>query len=200
MAGTAKNYDVAHIHQGTGDLWIIGGGAPTDSAQRLTLDATTGTPDATAHPSSIHLGLWDKELSFSLVPKFGEIMADQATGPIESVVISETGKLSVELKQLDPQVIQQGMAMGAYSTASGYAQLTFGGTVVVPFVCVAAIAPKRGAAGKFIVYMLYNAKGTVGLSTVMGKSKDSIYKAEFDGFTDLTRTAGRQIGIMYETK
>jgi len=39
----------------------------------------------------------------------------------------------------------------------------------------------------------------LGLSTTVGRAKASVYKAQFKGQSDLTRTPGRQMGIVYET-
>lgn len=203
MAGTPKNYDVTHIHQGPGDLWIIGGGAPADSATpQLTL-AVDGTPDATAHPSSIHLGLTDSAITMTITPKIEDIMADQADGPVDRFLtnISEMA-IEAELQQLDPTIMQNAIPFGVYSTAGGYKQLTFGGQpipVAASAPCVALIAPKRAVAGKYIVTVLFKATGMVGLSTTIGRAKKAIYKSQWKGLTDLTRAAGRQIGVMYET-
>ena len=60
MAGTAKDYTVSEIICGYGNLWAIGV-APTNSAVQLTLSAN-GTPDATAHPGSVHLGMVESSI------------------------------------------------------------------------------------------------------------------------------------------
>ncbi len=89
--------------------------------------------------------------------------------------------------------------MGVYAAAAGYRQLTFGGQALPAGICIACIAPKRSDPTKYLVAILFAAHGTVGLSTAVGRAKASIYKAQFKGMNDLARTAGRQMGVLYET-
>jgi hypothetical protein len=200
VAGTAKNYDVTRIHQGPGDLWIIGGGVADSATPQLTI-ATDGTPDATAHPASVHLGSHESAVTIAVTPKIDEIMIDQADGPVARFIQSLEMSLEVELKQLDPTIIQNCAPMGTFATSAGYKQLTFGGQAPTAFtpVCVAFIAPKRAVASKFVVSVIFSAQGMLGLNTQAGRAKASMYKAQFKGLTDLTRTAGRQMGVVYET-
>jgi hypothetical protein len=202
MAGTTRNYDIVHMHQGPGDLWIIGN-PPVDSASpQLTL-ASDGTPDATAHANSIHMGGTDSAITIVTKPKIEAINIDQADGPVDDYLVSQEMSIEAELVQLDPALMQNAVPYGVYSTqtgASGYKQLTFGGQALSStFPCIACIAPKRAAPGKYIVAMLFKARGSIGLSTTIGRSKKTVYKAQFDGRIDLTRSAGRQMGIVYET-
>lgn len=197
MAGTAKGYDATHVHQAPGDLWIIGT-PPTDSAVRLTL-ATDGTPDSAAHPSSICLGLCEAGIDFDWKGKYGDISADQVTAPIDRVLIDETATITTELSQQAVDLLQQALSTGTYATASGYKQLTFGGTYIDPSVCIAAISPKRAGSGLFIVSMLFKCNSIGGLQVRHAKAKKSTHKIQFSGLVDLTRTAGKNIGVHYET-
>ncbi len=197
MAGTAKAYVPAAMNQGPGDIWIIGT-PPSDSAQRLTL-AADGTPDATAHPSSIHLGATTGPITFNLKNKAKDIMADQFDAPIDKFVEAVEGTLEAEMAQQSVDLLQQAFSTGVYSTGTGYKQLTFGGIAQVPSVCVAAIAPKRMGAGLFLVSLLYKVATTDGFTVTYGRAKQSAHKLTFHGMVDITRTAGRQIGVQYET-
>jgi len=199
MAGTGTAYSAAKIHQGPGDLWIIGGGVVDSATPQLTI-GTDGTPDATAHPASVHLGYTESAIAMAYTPKLVDITADQAPAPIARYGEAEKMALSAEVKQLDLVMLQSCAGMGVYSTASGYDQLTIGGITAVPSVCVALIAPKRGAAGKYIVVILFAATGQVGLGFSAGRAKSSFNKVEFEGLADPTRVAGRQIGVVYITK
>jgi hypothetical protein len=202
MAGTPTNYDVAQIHQGPGDLWIIGaGGAVADSATpQLMLDGLL--PDATAYPNASHLGAADGATTIAAVPKMEEIRIDQADAPVAFFQTQLEMSLETELKQLDPAMIQNVAPFGVYSTAtgaSGYKQLTFGGAGQASPLCVAFIAQARAVPGKVVVAVLFNAIGFLGLNTQVGRAKASIYKAQFKGQADLTRAAGRQVGVVYTT-
>jgi len=203
--GTTTNYDVTHIQQGPGDLWIVGGGVADSPTPQLTLDpvGSLWTPDSTAYPSSVHLGAADGATTIAVTPKMEEIKIDQCDAPVGFFLQSLEMSLEVELKQLDPALIQNCAPFGAYAhqASPGYSQLTFGGLAggSPTGLCVAFISNKRGASGKVVVAILFNAVGQLGLSTTVGRAKQSIYKAQFKGFADLTRTAGRQVGVIYET-
>ncbi|HWE50467.1 MAG TPA: hypothetical protein VG273_11780 [Bryobacteraceae bacterium] len=198
MAGTAKGYDVTAIHQGPGDLWIIGT-PPIDSAQRLTLTAADGTPDATAHPNSICLGTTEGGITFTNKVKLSDITVDQAEAPVDTYMDQMEATIEAELSQQSVDLLQNALTTGVYSTASAYKQVTFGGISIVPSVCVAAISPKRTGTNLWIVSMLFKVVSKGGITVMLSRSKKSTHKVQFGGLADLGRTAGRQIGIHYET-
>jgi hypothetical protein len=197
MAGTAKDFKVSEIHQGPGDLWVIGT-PPDDTEQRLTL-AADGTPDAIAHPMSIHLGAIASAITVSIQPKIEPIKLDQYDAAVDVFVSELDAKIEAEMAQSETQKLQRALGVATYSTAAGYKQITFGGTSVVPTFCVAAISPKRTDATKYIVGMLYRVSATGGIQITISRTKTSFYKVAFTGLCDLERAAGRQIGIVYET-
>jgi hypothetical protein len=197
--GTVKGYDTTAIHQGPGDIWLIGGGPPSDSVQRLTLDEPTGTPDTTAHPSSICLGTTESGITFTTKVKLSDITVDQAEAPVDSYMDQLECTIEAELSQQSVDLLQNALTTGVYSTAAGYKQLTFGGISIVPSVCIAAISPKRTGSTLWIVSMLYKCISKGGITVMMSRSKKSAHKAQFSGLADLSRTAGRQIGVHYET-
>jgi hypothetical protein len=88
--------------------------------------------------------------------------------------------------------------VGSYSTATGYKQLTFGGAPnPIPF-CVAAIAAKRSDPTKAIVACLYRVMPTEGVELKMSRKSPMTYTAKFTALADISRTAGKQIGIVHE--
>jgi hypothetical protein len=196
---TTKGYDVTAIHQGPGDIWIIGT-PPTDSGQRLTLDPTTGTPDATAHPLSICLGTTESGVQFAVKTKIDPIKIDQAEAAVDAYLQELDATIDCELSQQSVHLLQNALSTGVYSTtALTFEQITFGGNSIVPTVCVAAISPKRTGTNLWIVSMLYKVYSAGGIQINMARAKKSMHKVQFNGLADLTRTAGRQIGIHYET-
>jgi len=207
MAGTTptpKNYDITHIQQGPGDLWILGaGGIILDSATPQVVQAADGTPDSNTYASAVHLGTTTGSMTIVATPKMEDIKVDQADGPVARYLTELEMSIEADLAQLDPAILQEGVPFATYSTVAspGYKQLAFGGLGgLIPPVCVCVIAQKRGvAAGKYVVSVLFNAHGTVGISTAIGRSKAASVKAQFKAITDLTRTAGRQMGVIYET-
>lgn len=200
MAGTATDFNIAKIHQGAADLWIIGGGVVDSATPQLTI-ATDGTPDATAHPLSIHLGSFEDAAVVTVQPKWDDITIDQTDGVVARFVPEVKLGIEVTLKQLDPSIMQYCAGVGTYATASGYKQITYGGLPAssITDYCVALIAKKRAVAGKYLVAILFKAQGVAGISTPIGKSKSTSYKAQFMGLDDMSRTAGRRQGVFYET-
>jgi len=197
MGGSAKNYAITDIIQGPGDVWMIGT-APTDANVRLTL-ASDGTPDATAHPGSYHMGLIQGAVSTAIKPKLSEITADQFDSAVDTRVTELDGKIEATMAQLESQKIQWALGMGTYSTGSGCKQVTFGGLLSVPKTCVAVISPSRANPGMYVVSVLYIAVPMGGFSFSMGRAKEAQYKAQFQGLTDLTRTPGQMTGVIYQT-
>lgn len=198
MAGTAKDLNVNEIHQGPGDLWVIGT-PPNDAAVRLTLDAATLTPDSIAHPASVHLGAIASAITFVVTPKIEPIKLDQFDAPVDVFIAELDVKIEAEMAQTEMQKLQRAIGVATYSTAAGYKQATFGGTSVVPTLAIAAISPKRTDATKAIVALLYRVAATGGIQIMISRTKTSFYKVQFIGLTDLARTAGKQIGVVYET-
>jgi hypothetical protein len=185
--------------QGPCDLWIIGS-PPSDATQRLTLDAATLTPDATTHPASVHLGLIDGDTKVTMAAKKEDIRADQFAGVLDQFVTEEEMMVEADLKQLEATKIQQILAgLSVYSTAAGYKQNTFGGLNLPAKVAFAVIAPKRNDATKAHVCVLYSAIFEASVAFPLGRKSPSKYQLKVKGLADPTRTAGRNIGILYET-
>lgn len=205
MAGTTKNYAPSQVQIGPGDVWVIGT-APTDTAIRLTL-AANGTPDATAHPSSVHLGVLTSATTLDVKPKMADISADQFEISVDSFLTELEAKLDTEISQLTSVLLAQLLGIGVYGTgtnsnpvaSTNYAQITFGGIYTVPKACIAVISPSRQNSQLYNVAVLYLAYSAGGLKFSLGKEKASTIKATFAALADLTRTAGRMVGVVYQT-
>ena len=197
MAGTVKSYTPSEIIQGPGDVWFIPT-PPTDANVRLTL-ASDGTPDSTAHPSSIHLGLMAGATTTTVKPKIAEVTADQYDAPVDSYLDELDAKVEADMAQTESSLLQRVLGVAAYSAGSGYEQLTFGGINTVPQGCIAVISPSRANPAQYVVSVLYKAVATSGFSLALGRAKAASYKASFTGLTDFTRTLGQQVGVLYQT-
>jgi hypothetical protein len=201
MAATARNYDVTQIHQGPGDLWVLPlTVAPSDSAVRLTL-AADGSVDSVAHAGAICLGLTKGGITFAIKQKFSDISVDQFDAPVDTYIDDTEASLEAELSQQGITLLQNAYTTGVFSTVAspGWNQLTIGGTSIVPQACIAAISPKRTGAGLWIVSCLYQASAQGGLQAIMARNKASSHKVMFKGQSVPSRTAGKQIGVHYET-
>ena len=198
---TAKDYTPAEIQQGPANLWIVGT-PPVDATPRLTLAADL-TPDATAHPLSLGLGLTESAVTMTITPKIEAIRADQADGPVDFYCVSLESKLEATLNQAAFDKLTQALGLGtaAYLSDSEttYEQIGLGGLSAAGQFAVAAIAPKRSDATKVWVGMIYKVISSDGISIQMSRAKPATYKVTFTGLCDLARTAGKQQGIVYET-
>lgn len=200
MAGTAKGYDATKIEQGPGDLWLIGT-APADSATPQLTIAADGTPDATAHPGSINFGELSAGITTIITPKLEQVIPDNVDAAVMVYLAQVAMKIEASLLQYDHSLLQYVLGgSGTYAAAGGYKQITVGGcTAVVPTYCWAAISPKRATPTKFKVSVLFNGYSSGPLSLLLSKGKHTDYKITLDGLADLTRVAGRQLGVVYET-
>jgi len=200
MAGVLKNYDLTQIVQGPCDLWLIPNAyAPSDSALRLTL-ASDLSPDATAQPGCIHLGSVASAVTTGLKPKVANIVLDQYDAPVDGYTEMLTATIEAEMAQTTSELLGIFLGVGTYSqVASTSDQITFGGNLVVPTYCIAAISPAKENPLEAWVSMLYQCVSTGGFEVTMGRKKPSYYKVQFQGIESLTRTPGQAMGIIYKT-
>jgi hypothetical protein len=114
-----------------------------------------------------------------------------------------TAKLEATLTQSAFTKLQQALGLSTYTIQGGgtpaWEQVGIGGVTSPMEFCVAAIAPKRSNSAKAWVACLYKVISSDGLSVLVSRAKPSTYKVTFTGLADLSRTAGRQTGIVYET-
>jgi hypothetical protein len=196
MAGTSKDIQATEIHQGPGDLWVIGT-APLDATPRLTL-ASDGTPDAVTHGTCVHLGAL-QDCVTRVKPAINTIGLDTLDCPFDIYLGDLTAEFEATFAQTEMQKLQRALGVGTYGSGSGYKQVTFGGTLVVPTYCMAAIAPKRLNAAQHNVAVLFSAAPAGGFQVIFGRSSPSLYKGKWIALADMTRTAGKRVGNIYET-
>jgi hypothetical protein len=165
-----------------------------DATPRLTL-ATDGTPDSGTHTAT-HLGLTAGPITTTAKPGLVKITADQADAEVDAYASKMDMEVETELSQLSTPKLQRILGVGVYSIGGGYKQFTFGGIQTVPTICLAFISPRRAAPTKFAYSLLYNGASVGPLSFMFGRAKPATYKAKFKGASDLTRTAGQQIGLI----
>jgi len=196
VAGTAKDIQVTEVHQGPGDLWVIGT-PPVDATPRLVL-AGDGTPDSVTHGTCIHLGALT-EATTRVKPAVHMLELDQLDAPFDIYLGEVNAELEASFAQVEMSKLARALGVGNYGSGSGYKQVTFGGTLVVPTFCLAAVSALKDAALKHIVSVLFKAAAAGGFQVVFGRGQASLYKCNFVGLSDLTRTAGKQLGNVYRT-
>ncbi len=193
---------VPDIHQGPGFLWygvqLPGAGA------RLLVDAS-GNP---TQGSPMPMGSSEGAATFHMEAKIEEIVIDQETAPVDSVMTAENAYIEAMLKESALIKVLKALAHATYSSgtdaglpvgAQAFEQLTVGGLVALPQAALALISPRRGftAPGKFMVACLYNAVAKTPFSVGFTRSKELMYKVRWDGLAVLSRTQGDRVAQFY---
>ena len=193
MAGTATNLDGSKIILGPGYLWADVA-VPSASA-RLTLD-TDGTPDATANPNAKNLGLTAGGVTVEFGLETQDFESDELTSPHLSRIIKQPMMIKAELLQLTnfAEVMKYVTTGGNYSTASGYKQITFGGTAAITTYSFALICNDVADATKRIVVQLYKAYNKAPFSFNLTRKDQAKAQIELVGQSIATRAAGDQTG------
>lgn len=195
MAGTAKNYNGNQIVLGPSDLWL--NVAVPSAAARLTLDAD-GTPDATANPNAVHLGMTAGGVTFEYMPEIQDFTSDELTAPHMSRIISEKASLKGEFLQVFNWSLLEKMTVGGTrnvntNTSTGYEELTMGGVSTVSTFSVALIGPDIQGSGQYWVVQLYKTFNKSGFTFAVTRKDQSRAPFEFSGLAVTTRAVGDQI-------
>ena len=195
MAGTAKNYNGNQIVLGPSDLWLDV--AVPNAASRLTLDAD-GTPDNTANPTAIHLGMTAAGVTFEYMPEIQDFTSDELTAPHMSRIISEKASLKGEFLQVFNWNLLAKMTVGGTrsvntNTSTGYEELTMGGVSTVSTFSVALIGPDIQGTGQYWVVQLYKTFNKSGFTFAVTRKDQSRAPFEFSGLAVTTRAIGDQI-------
>ena len=195
MAGTAKNYNGNQIVLGPSDLWLDV--AVPNAASRLTLDAD-GTPDGTANPTAIHLGMTAAGVTFEYMPEIQDFTSDELTAPHMSRIISEKATLKGEFLQVFNWDLLAKMTVGGTknvntNTSTGYEELTMGGISTIATYPVALIGPDISGSGQYWCVQLYKTYNKSGFTFAVTRKDQSRAPFEFSGLAVTTRPAGDQI-------
>lgn len=195
MAGTSKNYNGNQIVLGPSDLWL--NVAVPNAASRLTLDAD-GTPDNTANPDAVHLGMTAGGVTFEYMPEIQDFTSDELTAPHMSRIISEKATLKGEFLQVFNWNLLAKMTVGGTknvntNTSTGYEELTMGGVSTVSTFSVALIGPDISGSGQYWVVQLYKTFNKSGFTFAVTRKDQSRAPFEFSGLAVTTRAVGDQI-------
>lgn len=197
MAGTAKNYQTATVEIGPGDIWL--NVAVPGAGARITL-AADGTPDATANPSTIHLGMTPDGAKLIYTPNITEFEADELTSPIIVQNVKEVlGIQGSMIQTLDTALLNYLIAGGTRSTGSGYEEISIGGKQTVATFTVAYIAPVYADVTKFIVYNLYKSYNKAGFNFDVSRKKMSAIPFDFQAMAIAARATGDTSGKIWKT-
>ena len=201
MAGTAKSYNADKIVLGPSDLWL--NVALPGAGARMTVAADL-TPDATANPSCIHLGMTAAGTTFSYKPEIQNFGSDELTAPHLSRIISEAATLKGNFLQVFDWNILEKMTVGGTktlntSTTSGYHSLTVGGLSSITTFPICIIGPDIAAPTLYWVIQLYKTFNAAGFEFNVTRKDQSSAPFEFSGLAITTRASGDQIGSYWRS-
>lgn len=196
MPGTARNYNQNQIILGPSDVWL--NVAVPSAASRLTLDAD-GTPDATANPNAIHLGMTVGGTTFEYVPEVQDFTSDELTAPHLSRIISERLTLKGEFLQVFNWQLLASMTVGGTrnvntNTSTGYEELTIGGQSTISTYSIALIGQDIQGTNQYWVVQLYRSFNRAGFNFTVTRKDQSRAAFEFNGMAITSRATGDQIG------
>ena len=197
---TAKNYLSAQIQRGNADLWV-NFAKPAIGTPDLVLDVASGTPDATANPNAIHLGLLDSASMLVYTPKPDSEKVDQDTGVVAVFDADEEVVIEATLKQTALNAVLAHCMPGLTFSDGTKEGITLGrgSNIVRTPVPMCLIGPSADPAFKWVVALLYAAVPVGPVTVEIAKNKTAMYKAKFQGISDLTRSSGDRIGSIYKT-
>jgi hypothetical protein len=191
-----KNYNANQIILGPSDIWL--NVAVPGPGARMTLDA--GTPDTTANPSAIHLGMTSAGVTFEYVPEIQDFTSDELTAPHMSRIISESCTIKGEFLQVFNWALLEKMTVGGTkntSTATAspgpYEELTMGGLSTVSTYSIALIGQDISGTSEYWVIQLYKTYNKAGFNFSVTRKDQSKAAFEFMGLAVPGRTVGDQI-------
>ncbi len=193
---------VPDIHQGPGFLWY--NVTEPAAGARLLVDAN-GNP---VGGSPIVMGASEGVAKFQFKARLEAVQIDQETAPVDVIMTAEDAFIELTLKEsslakvlkmLEHATYSSGTDTGLPAGAQTYEEITVGGLVTLPTAPVALISPRRGTSNptKYLVVCLYKAYGFAELDLSFTRTKESVYKVQFNGLADLARTAGDRVAQFY---
>jgi len=192
MAGTATNFDATKILTGYGKVWVKV--AVPGAGARLTLH-TDKTPDSTANPDAVHLGLTEAGSTATIKATTEGFEADELTVAWKQQLTEEEASIKgVFLQVEDWELLGIITPGGTFDSGSGYEELTFGGLTTISTFPVALIGDSAEDPTKAVVFHIYDGFNTAGIEFQMSRKTFSKCPFEFKGNSIASRAAGDQAG------
>lgn len=189
--------DITKTQKGPSRIWFAL--AVPAASQYLTIGAT-GIPDATENPSAKLVGLTEKGASINLRRSFTEEFYDEQKYALERNLDQIGGAIRCEANQvLDPDLISLAtVGMGTALTPTGKKAWTLGESALT-FTSMAAIAPTKNDATKFVVFHLYQAYNKADFDLALSRTERSKLPLDMEGTAIPTRAATDTFGCLYIT-
>lgn len=189
--------DITKTQKNPSRIWF--GLAVPSASSYLTIGAT-GIPDATQNPSAKLIGLTEKGAMLNLQRSFTEEFYDEVKYALERSLDQIGGSIKAEASQvLDSDLLTLAtVGMGTPLTPSQKLAWTLGESAL-SFTSIAAIAPTKADATKFIVFHLYQAYNKADFDVGLSRVERSKLPLDFVGTAIPTRAATDTFGCLYIT-
>lgn len=193
MAGTTDTWRTTNLALKEGRLYRTV--AVPGAAARPTLDATTGTPDAAANPSAIHMGATTGGVEFMCKSSMKKYTVDEFPSPIisniESVEMGIKGNLVAVTDMIGVAAMLPGVA--TRSTSTGYDYMTIG-TKAVAYDCFLDIYQLIEDSTKYGWFQIYNGLNDAGVGWTQKRTEMGSIPVNIVGFSVTSRATGDTVG------
>lgn len=189
--------DITKTQKNPSRIWFAL--AVPSASSYLTIGAT-GTPDATENPNAKLIGLTEKGAMLNLQRSFQEEFYDEVKYAVERSLDQIGGSIKCEAAQvLDSDLLTLAtVGMGSALTPTGKKAWTLGESALA-FTSIAAIAPTKADATKFVVFHLYQAYNKADFDVGLSRVERSKLPLDFVGTAIPTRAATDMFGCLYIT-
>lgn len=189
--------DITKTQKNPSRIWF--GLAIPSASNYLTIGAD-GTPDATENPNAKLIGLTEKGAMLNLQRTFTEEFYDEVKYALERNLDQIGGSIKCEAAQvLDSDLLTLAtVGMGSALTPTGKKAWTLGESAL-SFTSIAAIAPTKADATKFVVFHLYKAYNKADFDVALSRVERSKLPLDFVGVAIPTRDATDTFGCLYIT-
>jgi hypothetical protein len=199
MAGTTLSWKTTNIILGAGKLFA--NVAIPAAAARMTLDATTKTPDSTANPLAIHLGATQAGTKVMIKSQIEDYFVDEFAASVATNVSQVDASMEgalVGVTDMDLLALLT-PGMGTKGTGSGYDEVTMGQKAIA-YTSIALIAPLIEDTTKVIVVQFYKALNTTGIEINFGRKDLAFTPFNFKAYEVTTRAAADTLANIYKEK
>lgn len=193
MAGTADSWKTTNIAAKEGKLYR--GCAVPGAGARPSLDATTGTPDATANPNALHMGATKSGSKLMVKSTSGKYYVDEFRAPIITTIDEVNMGISAELVGVTDMQLAAYLlpGVGTRATASGYDYVTVG-TKAIAYDCILETFQLIEDTTKYGWFMLYNAINDAGIEWAQARKELGFTPVSFVGYEVTSRAATDTLG------
>lgn len=189
--------DITKTQKNPSRIWF---GLAVPSGSSYLIIGADGTPDATQNPSAKLIGLTEKGAMCNLQRSFTEEFYDEVKYALERSLDQIGGSIKTEAAQvLDSDLLTLAtVGMGTALTPSGKKAWTLGESTL-SFTSIAAIAPTKADATKFVVFHLYQAYNKADFDLGLSRVERSKLPLDFVGTAIPTRASTDTFGCIYIT-